>query len=84
MADDDWSVNIWEDSNRLASALIAARPPSLNVFPAEASWPYDFGPSFHKDIDLSVLVTIWCAHKTQQAKKSVQMQVQDVSVEQLE
>jgi hypothetical protein len=84
VTDDDQSANIREDSNRLAGALIAARLPSVNAFPAEASRPYDFGPSFHQDLDLSVLVTIRRAHETQRAKKSVQTQVQDDSVEQRE
>ena len=48
VTDKDQSASIQADSNRLSSALTAARLPSLNAFPAEASWPYDFGgPSFH-------------------------------------
>jgi len=80
--DNDQSANIQEDSNRLAGALMAARLPPLNVFSAEASWPYDFGPSFHHDLDLSILVSIQHAHETQRAKKSVRTQVQDDSAEQ--
>ena len=84
MTDHDQSANAWEDSNRLAGALIVARLPSVNVFPAEESRPYDFGPSFHHDLDLSVLVTIRRAHETQRAKKSVRTQVQDDGVERSE
>ena len=79
MTDDDQSVNIQADSDRLTGALAAARLPSLNVFPMEASRPYDFGPSFHHDLDLTILVSIRCAHETQRAKKSVRMQIQDDS-----
>lgn len=57
-----------------------ARLPPLNVFPAEASRPYDFGgPSFHHDLDLTILVSIRRAHETQRAKKSVRTQVHDDS-----
>ena len=78
MTDNDQSANIQEDSDRLTSALIAARLPSLNAFPEEASRPYDFaGPSFHHDLDLTMLVSIRCSHETQRAKKSVRTQVQD-------
>ena len=84
MTDKDQSANIQADSDRLTGTLTAARLPSLNVFPAEASRPYDFGPSFHQDLDLSILVSIWHSHKTQRAKKSVRTQVQDDSNEKLE
>jgi hypothetical protein len=79
LTDNDQSANIQEDFDRLTSTLTAARLPSLNVFPAEASRPYDFGPSFHHDLDLSMLVSIRRAHETQRAKKSVRTQVQDDS-----
>ena len=84
MTDNDQSANIQEDSERLTSALIAARLPSLNVFPAEASHAYDFNGSFHHDLDLTMLVSIRRTHETQRAKKSVRTQVQDDSNERLE
>ena len=87
MTDNVQSANIQEDSDRLAGALIAARLPSLNRFPAEASRPYNFGgPSFHHDFDLTILVSIRRSHETQRAKKSVRTQpeVQDDGNEQLE
>ena len=78
MTEKDQSANIQADSDRLTGALIAARLPSLNVFPAEVSRPYDFGGlSFHHNFDLTLLVSIRRAHETQRAKKSVRAQVQD-------
>ena len=68
-----------EDYSRLTGALIAARLPSLNVSTAEVSRSYDFGPSLHQDLDLSILVSIRHAHETQRAKKGVRTQVQDDS-----
>jgi hypothetical protein len=77
VTDEQRSASIQEDSSRLAGALIAARLPSLNMSTAEVSRPYDFGPSFYQDLDLSILVSIRCAHETQRAKKSVRTQVHD-------
>jgi hypothetical protein len=84
VTDNDQSGSVQEDSDRLAGTLIVARLPSLNVLPAEVSRPYDFGPSFHHDLDLSILVSIRRAHETQRAKKSVRTQVQDDSAERSE
>jgi hypothetical protein len=58
VTDKEQSANIQEDSNRLVGALIVARLPSLNASTAEVSRPYNFGPSFHQDLDLSILVSI--------------------------
>ena len=84
MTDNDRYANIQADSDRLAGALTAARLPSLDVCTAEASRPYDFGPSFHHDLDLSILVSIRRSHETQRAKKSVRTHFQDNSNGQLE
>src|ERR1700683_1677724 len=86
VTDNNWSADIQEDSNRLAGALIATRLLSLYASTAEALQLYDFGPSFHQDLDLSIPVSIWCAHETQQAKKSVwtQFPLKDNSTEQSE
>ena len=84
VTDNEQSANTQEDFSRLAGALIAARLPSLNASTAEASRPYDIGPSFHQDLDLSILVSIRCAHETQRAKKSVRTQVQDDGTERSE
>ena len=77
VTDEEQSASIQEDSSRLTSALIAARLPSLNMSMAEVSQPYDFGPSFYQDLDLSIPVSVRCAHETQRVKKSVRMQVHD-------
>lgn len=84
VTDNEQTANIQEDSNRLAGALIAARLPSLHSSTAEASRPYDFGPSFHQDLDLSILVSIRRAHETQRAKKSVRTRNQDNGTERSE
>ena len=84
MTNEEQSANIQEDASRLTSALIAARLPSLNASTTEASQPYDFSPSFHQDLDLSILVSIRHSHETQRAKKSVRTQAQDDGTERSE
>ena len=37
----------------------------LDVCTAEVSRPYQFGPSFHHDLNLCILVSIRCSHETQ-------------------